>query len=357
MLQSLLSRAALIFLSTSLLLLAAACSRDKQTKQANVRIDDRKPELTAPSAALPSSVEASPAASLEPQTPVPSVNEPNSFELGLDKASGALSISLSAQSVDDWLLVAAQYQDAIAFMQNVQPQSPYFFPAQTKIAEYKRQIKYAQHKTKPRPTATPTVVEPEKIVVVVPKQEIAAKLTSTPTVTPITIPIPVKVKVKLPPAKLPPVDLPNEVAIAPQKEIVEPQSEVFTVPIKRRIGGTPIIEVTFNGGRQFEMIVDTGASGTVITKSMANALGVVTVGKAKANTASSKSVEFPIGYVDSIAVAGVMVNKVAVAIAGDELETGLLGHDFFGDYELTIKRDVVEFRSPSPEGSTIKAYP
>ncbi|MBW4667747.1 MAG: retroviral-like aspartic protease family protein [Cyanomargarita calcarea GSE-NOS-MK-12-04C] len=348
MLQSLLSRAALIFFSTSLLLLAAACSRDKQTKQANVRIDSSKPELTAPSAALPSSVEASPAASLEPQAPLPSVKEPNSFELGLDKASGALSISLSAQSVDDWLLVANQYQDAIAFMQNVQPQSPYFFPAQTKIAEYKRLIKYAQEKTKPRP-ATPTV-EREKVVVIVPEQEIAPKFTSTPTVTP--IPLPVKVKVKLPPAKLP-----DEVPVIPQKEIVELQSEVFAVPIKRRIGGTPIIEVTFNGGRQFEMIVDTGASGTVITKNMANALGVVTVGKAKANTASSKSVEFPIGYVESIAVAGVTVNKVAVAIAGDELETGLLGHDFFGDYELTIKRDVVEFRPPSPEGSEIKTYP
>jgi predicted aspartyl protease len=353
MLQSLFSRAALIFLSTSLLLLAA-CSPDKQTKQANVRIDPSKPELTAPSAALPSSVEASPAASRTEQAPVTNSLEPNSFELGLDKASGALSISLSAQSVDDWLLVATQYQDAIAFMQNVQPGSPYFLPAQTKIAEYKRQIQYAQDKTKPRPV-TPTV-EREKIIVIVPKQEeITPKFTSTPTVTP--IPLPVKVKVKLPPAKRPPANLPDEMPALPQKETVEPQSEVFAAPIKRRIGGTPIIEVTFNGGRQFEMIVDTGASGTVITKTMANALGVVTVGKAKANTASSKSVEFPIGYVDSIAVAGVTVNKVVVAIAGDELETGLLGHDFFGDYELTIKRDVVEFRSPSPEASGIKSYP
>ena len=127
----------------------------------------------------------------------------------------------------------------------------------------------------------------------------------------------------------------------------EESTEVFAVPIKRRIGGTPIIEVTFNGNQQFEMIVDTGASGTVITQQMANALGVVTVGKAKANTASSKAVEFPVGYVDSIEAGGVTVNKVAVAIAGSDLETGLLGHDFFGDYDLTIKRNVVEFRPHS----------
>ena len=92
------------------------------------------------------------------------------------------------------------------------------------------------------------------------------------------------------------------------------------------------------------MIVDTGASGTVITQKIAAALGVVTVGKAKANTASAKAVEFPIGYLDSMEVGGMTVNKVPVAIAGTELDTGLLGHDFFGNYDVTIKRNVVEFR-------------
>ena len=122
------------------------------------------------------------------------------------------------------------------------------------------------------------------------------------------------------------------------------QNEVFIAPIKRRIGGTPIIEVTFNGTQRFEMIVDTGASGTVITQKIAAALGVVPTGKAKANTASAKAVEFPIGYLDSMEAGGMTVNKVSVAIAGTELETGLLGHDFFGNYDITIKRNVVEFR-------------
>jgi predicted aspartyl protease len=92
------------------------------------------------------------------------------------------------------------------------------------------------------------------------------------------------------------------------------------------------------------MIVDTGASGTVITPQIAEALGVVPVGIAKANTVSSKGVEFQVGYVDSMEVGGVKVNQVPVAIAGAELETGLLGHDFFGNYDVTIKRNVVEFR-------------
>jgi predicted aspartyl protease len=118
-------------------------------------------------------------------------------------------------------------------------------------------------------------------------------------------------------------------------------------PIKRRIGGTPVIDVTFNGNKQFEMILDTGASGTVITQAMADALGIIPVAKAKANTASAKAVEFPVGYVDSMEAAGIVVRKVGVAIAGSELETGLLVHDFFGDYEITIKRDAIEFRPPS----------
>ena len=93
------------------------------------------------------------------------------------------------------------------------------------------------------------------------------------------------------------------------------------------------------------MIVDTGASGTVLTQQTANALGLVAVATAKANTASAKAVEFPIGYVDSIAVGGAMVRDIPVAIAPTSvLETGLLGHDFFGNYDVTIKRDVVEFR-------------
>lgn len=118
---------------------------------------------------------------------------------------------------------------------------------------------------------------------------------------------------------------------------------VFQAKIKRRAGGTPVIDVTFNGGRTFEMIVDTGASGTVITRRMASALQVVPVRTIKADTASAVGVEFPVGYVQSIGVNGVVANKVLVAIAGPEQDIGLLGHDFFGNYDVTIKRDVVQF--------------
>ncbi|WP_373528380.1 TIGR02281 family clan AA aspartic protease [Nostoc sp.] len=317
MLQSSLSRAILIFLSSALAVLCVACSEDKRNTTTG---GNEQPVPIGDSASVQPAVEpTTPAATPEAQPLKPSESELSVFELALDKAVSAWSISQSAQSPDDWNLVASQYQGAIALMQKVQRQTPEFTFAQSKITEYRRQIKYAKQQATPRPVR---VAEPRRIVVVVPQIATTPKLTLPP------------VAIKL---------LPPKPAL-PSSAVLIPDQEVFTAPIKRRIGGTPIVEVTFNGQQQFEMIVDTGASGTVITQQMANTLGIVTVGKARANTASSRSVEFPVGYVNSMAVGGVIVNRVPVAIAGEELETGLLGHDFFGNYDVTIKRNVVEFR-------------
>jgi predicted aspartyl protease len=326
MLQSFLSRAILIVLSSALAVLGLACSEDKQTTATR---DHEQPTPVDNIAASPF-VEAAPLSSPEPQPQPPSRSriELNSFEVALDKAAGAITISQSAQSSDDWKLVASQFEDAIALMKNVQQESPNFTVAQIKISEYQRQIKYALDKATPKPPQ-PVAAKPQRVVVVVPSQK------TTPSPSQPVAPL-------LPKAQ----SLPQSVLL-PAEQITQ-QQDVFVAPIKRRIGGTPIIEVTFNGQRRFEMIVDTGASGTVITQDMADALGIVVVGKTKANTASSKAVEFTIGYVDSMAAAGVMVNKVPVAIAGSDLETGLLGHDFFGNYDVTIKRHVVEFRPQSP---------
>jgi len=320
MLQSFLSRAALIFLSSALAVLGVACSDDKQTTET---VGNQQSVFTDNISVQPPVKSAAPVTSPEPEALPPSELEPNSFELGLDKAAGAVSISQSAQSVEDWMLVANQFQEAIALMEQVSRQSPDFVSAQGKIVEYQRKVKYALQKA--NPNLPPPSVDNPKIAVTIPQPKTPAQFVQ-PTI----------------PTKQPP-----EQRIFSSAEILPPEKDVFVAPIKRRIGGTPIVEVTFNGQQKFDMIVDTGASGTVITQQMANELGIVPVGKAKANTASSRSVEFPVGYVDSMAISGVKVNKVPVAIAGTELETGLLGHDFFGNYDVTIKRHVVEFRPQS----------
>ncbi|MBK1987834.1 retroviral-like aspartic protease family protein [Sphaerospermopsis aphanizomenoides BCCUSP55] len=322
MLESFLSRAALIILSGSLAVVTVACGDNKQTAGNHESLPVGNLAAIQP----PNKKPAPPSASLNSQPLEESATESSALELALDKATGGLSISQSAQSPDDWNLVASKFQDAIALMKQVQPDSPNFPFAQRKIAEYQRQIQLARQKANPRNLASP-VTKPPQVVVAVPQPKpIKVQRYSTPYPTRQTQPLP-------PPQP-----------VFPSSEIVAENNEVFIAPIKRRVGGTPIVEVTFNGRQRFEMIVDTGASGTVITQEIASALGVVPVGKAKANTVSSKAVEFPVGYLDSMEVGGVMVNKVPVAIAGAELETGLLGHDFFGNYDVTIKRNVVEFR-------------
>lgn len=116
---------------------------------------------------------------------------------------------------------------------------------------------------------------------------------------------------------------------------------VFQTKIKRREGGTPVIDVTFNGKRKFEMLLDTGASQTTITPQMANALGVVPVGTEKASVASGEIVEFPVGRVASMGVNGAVIEDAMVSIA----PIPLLGQNFFSGYDVIIKRDVVEFHA------------
>ena len=120
-------------------------------------------------------------------------------------------------------------------------------------------------------------------------------------------------------------------------------NRVFRIPIKRRLGRTPIIDVTFNNKKTFEMIVDTGATGTVITQQMANTLKLQATGIMKAQIADGSQVQFSTSKVKSIAAGGVVAKNLEVAIAPNGI-VGLLGHDFFGNYNITILEQAVEFQ-------------
>lgn len=366
MLEPLFNRAALTLLWSALTIVGVACS-----KQSKIKIP-QKP-LAVPSTSNMVDSAGSLKETSSPVKPISKKTEPDlettSFEMGLDKASGGFSVSQSAQSSEDWKLVADYYQDAINLMKSVRSQSRYYPIAKVKVKEYQRHFDYAVEKSVALGQPNPDP-EPERIVVTVPplKESIAArqKMQVPPAVQKIlqqnlqsqAAAVPIQVPTSLPQAEPPqpptprqpipiPVDTQSVYAAAVPIPEKKPEVMAFRAPIKRRIGGTPIIDVTFNGKQRFEMIVDTGASGTVITQRMAKLLAVTTVGKAKANTASAQSVEFPIGYVDSIEAGGVKVKQVAVAIAGSQLQNGLLGHDFFGNYDITIKSNVVEFRPRS----------
>jgi gag-polyprotein putative aspartyl protease len=114
----------------------------------------------------------------------------------------------------------------------------------------------------------------------------------------------------------------------------------YRVRIKSYYGGIPVVDVRCNGSQTFEMMVDTGATSTMITEDMATSLQVKRTGSVSVGTASGV-VELSTGTVRSLSLGGGTIFDLSVIIG----PVGLLGHDFFGDCDVTIRRNqnVVEF--------------
>jgi clan AA aspartic protease (TIGR02281 family) len=116
----------------------------------------------------------------------------------------------------------------------------------------------------------------------------------------------------------------------------------FRVPIKRRDGGIPVIEVTFNGRQRFEMLLDTGASATTISSKMAKKIGIDIDRQISIATAGGV-VKAGISNVASVQAGGMVVKDINV-IVSPHTTIGLLGQDFLGDRDITITDKVVELR-------------
>ncbi|MGG6241835.1 aspartyl protease family protein [Nodosilinea sp. AN01ver1] len=217
------------------------------------------------------------AAEAAPVSPSPA---PDSFREAVNRAASAVAIGQSAQSQDDWQLAASRWQQAIALMEQVPSSSPNHAQAQTKAQEYKQHLAAAQNR------ATGSIVP-------------AAALTPAP-------------------------------------KAVLPAGLAAQIPIQGRQGGTPIVSVTLrgsSGAQTFPMLFDTGATGTLITAEMAQAVGVVIVGTVQARIADGSVVSLPVGYVDAVELGGLRREQVIVAIGGSY---GLLGQDVYGDYGIAI---------------------
>lgn len=342
MLNLLQSRAVLMLWAGAIATLGAGCnllptpSPNSQSNPANTTslptdTAQAQPANPVPTPATPdtpppaqnSSAETSPAATSTPETaettpqaaPEQAAPEYDPYPDAVNRASAAFTLSQSAQSQDDWRLVSNRWQQAIELMTAVPASSPNHATAQEKLTEYRRNLSYAREQAA---TPIPEIASGDNVITIpITSAEVSSGTNREPrrTASPST-----------------------PIAGLPQG------NGVFTAPIVRRSGGTPVVLVTFNGNQTFEMIVDTGASGTVITQPMARALNVTPVGSTNVATASARSATFLLGYVNSMEVAGARTENTLVAIAGPELGTGLLGHDFFGNYDVTVRENVVEFR-------------
>lgn len=240
------------------------------------------PNKTASSAPNSSAASAAQLPVKPPQSveqPQPS-NATDTYQEAIDIATGAVNVSKSAVSRDDWSLVASHWQAAIKLLKAVPASSRQYKTAQKKLTEYQGYLADA------------------------------------------------KLRATLPQSK-------------PCSGETNP--EFFSIPIKGRIGGTPIVEVTFND-RKFDMLFDTGASKTLITLSMATTLRLVPTEIISVRIANGSVVILPIAQVKSQEIDGRFRINVPVAVAPAEAEFGLLGQDFYKGYDLAIKENVIEFR-------------
>lgn len=278
--------------------------------------ETRLPDVAAPA----SPAVASPVSPISPEQPNPA--QLNVYQQAIDRASSAFTLGRSAQSQDDWKLVANRWQQAIELMSAVPKASAQYAQAQKKASEYRSNLTYAQQQAN---RSTTDFSSSGTVVIHSPTENRTA---DRPSAQPPSRPVPsVATTVQ-----------------TPATPAASSATSIFHAPIIRREGNTPVIRVTFNGSQSFDMIVDTGASGTLITEQQAQALGVTPVAAALVDTASQRGVTVPLGYVSSIEVNGAVATNVLVAIAGPQLGTGLLGHDFFGNYDVTIRENEVEFR-------------
>lgn len=122
-----------------------------------------------------------------------------------------------------------------------------------------------------------------------------------------------------------------------------------TVPIER-LGGLLIVTVSLNHDRPANLIVDTGASHTLLSHQIAQDLGLFSLPPVALVTLQtvSGSVQAEVVQIDSIQLAGAEVLKSLAAIhdmpkAPPGIE-GLLGQSFLHQFEVTVNGAKGELR-------------
>ncbi len=278
------TRNTLMVLLSTLALVSVACSKDNAASLPNQAASAVSASPASSTQKQPTITKQSAKSSQVQKTQSPDASEV--YQQAIDIAMGANTISQSAVSREDWRLVASQWQQAINFLKAVPTSHRQYATAQKKLGQYQRNLADANVKATPPP-------KPKK----------------------------------------------ND-----QSDI---NPKFFSVPIKGRYEGIPIVEVTFNSTQKFEMLFDTGATGTLITRSIAYTLALKPVGLTKAAVADGAVVVLPLTVVKSMEIDGRLMRNVEVAVAPPALPIGLLGQDFFEGYDITIKEYTIEFRRRS----------
>jgi len=125
---------------------------------------------------------------------------------------------------------------------------------------------------------------------------------------------------------------------------------VFRVPILARSSEIPVIGVGFNRAeKRYPMLLDTGASVTVITNEMASELQFQQTSVVRATTGSGQEIEVPFGIVPAIEVGGIRIEQFQVGVG----PVPLLGQNFLKKftYVVTAKDVLLHPHTPSQDAS------
>jgi predicted aspartyl protease len=225
---------------------------------------------------------------IQPSSQPISQNDGEIYQQALTKADAANAIGQSALSKDDWFLVAHNLQESVEMLKSIAPTSAQYILAVKVIPKYEQQLADARQKSIDFVSRTP-------------QNSMSSTQVATTT-----------------------------------------QPDTFVIPIQQKLGGVPVIEVTFNDNYRVPMLLDTGASHTLITQSTADRLQLQVSGRAQAKTANGIAT-FKVTTIDKISFGDGEIKQVRVSIGQNDLPYGLLGHDVYDGYDITIKENSIEF--------------
>jgi clan AA aspartic protease (TIGR02281 family) len=120
----------------------------------------------------------------------------------------------------------------------------------------------------------------------------------------------------------------------------EPGASTFQVPIQRR-GGSALVPARVNGESVGMFILDTGASYTSVSTTVANRLGISTSGGAVVRLATASGViQAPLAVLDEIDVGGAVARHVPVVVHDlpgmPSHVAGLLGMTFLERFRVNL---------------------
>jgi clan AA aspartic protease (TIGR02281 family) len=231
------------------------------------------------------------------------------YQDALNTAAAARAVSETALAKEDWSLVADRWQESIGQLKAV-PKNSINYPLAMKILpQFQQNLSHARQKA-----VNFKAPKTDQSISDLKKSDPIKKISKT------------------------------DKAADPQVIITKTeQTTSFSLPIISKNNDVPVVEVVINGSDRIPMMLDTGASKTLLTKGVAERLKLVSSGKTKAKTANGTA-EFDTVKLDSVEFGQGKVTDLSVAVGDDNLNYGLLGHDVYKGYDITLTEDSVQFK-------------